>query len=89
MLSVMCGNGVFPWLTALCVVQILFSNEPVEVPKDETKPFEVTVNDTLIYSHCAPLSGEKGPILFEDNKWWGAADPSKVTLVEDKITAAM
>ena len=71
------------------MVQIVFSNEPVQVPTSETKPFEVMVNDTLIYSQSAPLSGEKGPILFEDSKWWSAADPSKVTFVEGKITAAI
>jgi hypothetical protein len=33
------------------------------------------VDGAVIYSHLAPLNGEKGPILLESNKWWGEPDP--------------
>jgi hypothetical protein len=60
-------------------VQVEFSNEPVEVPKGEGKPYEIKVNDEVIYSMLAPVNGEKGPINFEENKWFGPADPGMHT----------
>jgi len=55
--------------------QVEFSNDPVDVGQSPDKPFEVKVDGAVIYSHLAPVSGEKGPILFESNKWWGEPDP--------------
>lgn len=69
--------------------QVEFTNDPVEVPQGQDKPFEVKVDGTVIYSHLAPVNGEKGPILFESNKWWGEPDPAKIKLVEDKVSAAL
>ena len=68
--------------------KVEFSNTPVEVPKDEGKPFEVKVNDKVVYSHLAPIDGEKGPILFEANKWWGEPNPAYIARVESAIEAA-
>ena len=67
--------------------KVEISNDPVEVPQGQDKPFEVKVDGAVIYSHLAPLNGEKGPILLESNKWWGEPDPAKIKLVEDKIAA--
>ena len=59
----------------MCTLQVEFSNEPVEVPQGEGKPYEIKVNDEVIYSMLAPVNGEKGPVNFEENKWFGPADP--------------
>lgn len=70
------------FLTTKYGENVTITNEPVEA---EVKPFEVTVNGSLIYSMLTPVAGEKGPILFSANKWWGEVDQSKI----DTLTAAI
>ena len=63
-------------------------NEPVEVEKDDKKPFEVTVNGVLVYSTLTPIDGEKGPILFSSNKWWGEPEPKHIERIEKAIAGS-
>lgn len=60
-------------------------HHPEELAKDEPKPFEVSVNDKLVYSKLTPINGEKGPITFKYNRWHGEPDPTKVEQVENEI----
>ena len=63
--------------------------EPVDVAKGEKKPFEVSVNDVLVYSTLTPIDEEKGPILFSANKWWGEPVPHHLERLEKAICDAM
>ena len=62
-----------------------FTQEPVEVPQGEDKPYELYVNDQLVYSHLTPIDGERGPILFSKNKWWGEPVPKHLERVIESI----
>ena len=64
---------------------IQFTEEPVEVLKGEKKPYELTVNGELVYSHLTPIDEERGPILFSKNKWWGEPVPKHLERVEESI----
>ena len=71
-----------------------FTNEPIEHPEGEDKAFEITVNGTLVWSKLAkdagpqPVGGHGKPLLMEDNKWWGSADPALISYVMDAISSA-
>ena len=66
---------------ALCGVAVDFGRLPVDVGEGEEKPFDITVNGTLVYSKLAPVAGETGPLLFSTNKWWGEPAPEQITRV--------
>lgn len=70
-------------------LKITFVEEPVDVAKGEKKPFEVSVNDVLVYSTLTPIDDEKGPILFSSNKWWGEPVPHHLERLEKAICDAM
>jgi hypothetical protein len=67
---------------------VTITNEPIEVGKEETKPYDVSINGTLIYSPVTPVNGEKGPINLSANKWWGEPDQAKIDLITNSIDAA-
>lgn len=52
-------------------IMFSFINIPVKVNKGEKKPFEVYVENKLIYSNITPINNESGPILFSNSKWYG------------------
>ena len=60
-------------------------HNPEELANGEAKPFEVSVNNRLVYSKLMPVNGEQGPITFKYNKWTGEPDPAKVEQVEREI----
>ena len=62
-----------------------FNLEPVEVEKGDNKPFEVYVENVLVYSNLTPIDGEKGPILFEYSKWFGEPNPKHLKRIESSI----
>lgn len=69
-----------------------FTNEPVEVPQGQTKPYELTVNGKLVWSMLENVEGQptgpegkKMPLLFADNKWWGNFDASHVAYVDGQL----
>ena len=64
---------------------VQFTEEPIEVPKGKNKPYELTVNGELVYSHLTPINEERGPILFSVNKWWGEPVPKHLERVEQAI----
>jgi hypothetical protein len=64
---------------------ITFVDEPISVEKTEKKPFEVFLDDKLIYSNLKPINNEKGPVLFSTNKWWGEPDPENIERIENAI----
>ena len=51
------------------------------MPKDQKKPFEVTVDGKLVWSLLTPVaavpaSGQGKPLFFEaESKWFGAPKP--------------
>ena len=64
---------------------IQFVEKPVEVPKGEKKPYDITINGELIYSHLTPIDDEHGPILFSKNKWWGEPETKHLDRVVETI----
>tara|TARA_Y100000817_G_C16593236_1_gene427360 strand:+ start:389 stop:631 length:243 start_codon:yes stop_codon:yes gene_type:complete len=70
-------------------LNITFVQEPVDVEKGEKKPFEVSVNDVLVYSALTPIDDEKGPLLFSANKWWGEPVPKHIERIENAICETM
>lgn len=62
--------------------------------KDETKPFEITVNGKLVWSRLEKVEGQTAvggddkPLLFENNKWWGDADPAWAAYIDSAINSA-
>ena len=66
-------------------VMFSFNLEPIEVEKGNSKPFEVYVENNLIYSNLTPIDGEKGPVLFVPSKWYGDPDPKHLARIENSI----
>ena len=62
-----------------------FNLDPVEVEKGAPKPFEVYVENKLVYSNLTPVDGEKGPVLFEYSKWYGEPIPKHLERIEHSI----
>lgn len=69
--------------------RVQVTRSPEEVPQGETKPYEVTVEGVLVYSMRTPVAGEKGPILFETNKWWGEPVPEHLVRVTTAVQVAL
>ena len=69
-------------------ISFSFIEEPIEVKPGEEKPFDIYVNDKLLYSNITPIDGEKGPILFETSKWWGEPVQSHLDRIESEITSS-
>jgi hypothetical protein len=73
-------NGKFPGHVV--------TTEPIEVPKGETKPFEISVNGKLVWSMLEEVEGQplvdgkRKPLLLEDNKWWGSANPDHLSYLD-------
>tara|TARA_Y100000591_G_C21510323_1_gene534351 strand:- start:58 stop:267 length:210 start_codon:yes stop_codon:yes gene_type:complete len=62
-----------------------FNLEPLKVKKGNNKPFEVYVENNLVYSNLTPVDGENGPVLFEYSKWYGAPVPKHLERIENSI----
>ena len=70
---------------------INFTNTPVEVPKGEGKPFEITINDKLVWSMFEKVADQplqKKPIQLTTNKWWGEPDAAAIAFFESSVAAA-
>lgn len=51
------------------------------------KPFEVYVEDKLIYSNLAPLHDENGPLLVQTSMWWGEPNEEHIKRLNDAIVS--
>ena len=61
------------------------THQPKEIKSDDSKPFEVIINDELVYSKLTPINGETGPITFKYSKWHGEPNPTKLHTIEKVI----
>ena len=62
-----------------------FKLDPVEVEDGENKPFEVYIENNLVYSNLTPLNNENGPVLFSHSKWYGEPVPEHLDRIEKEI----
>mmetsp|Transcript_4168 Transcript_4168/g.7091 ORF Transcript_4168/g.7091 Transcript_4168/m.7091 type:complete len:88 (-) Transcript_4168:328-591(-) len=68
--------------------KVEFTNEPVEVPGSEPKPYEIFVDDELVYSMLTGAGGsENKPIVFGPHKYFGEPVASKLEGVMKAIEA--
>ena len=73
---------------------ITITNEPFETPEGGEKPFDVTINGKLVWSRVANAVPEMPealvgkPLVFKENKWWGAAQEDGIAYMEACINAA-
>ena len=56
------------------LVAIMFKNKPVYVGNGPT-PFEISLNNEIVYSKLFPLNGEMTPIFFAQHAYWGKPNP--------------
>ena len=58
--------------------KVEFSNEPVEVPQGQPKPYEIFLDGELVYSMLTGEGGsENKPIVFGPHQYFGDPVPSK------------
>lgn len=62
-----------------------FNLDPVNVEDGEKKPFEVYIENNLVYSNIASTHGENGPVLFSHSKWYGEPVPEHLERIEKEI----
>ena len=63
-----------------------FNLDPVEVGvKERKKPFEVFIENNLVYSNLTPINGENGPVLFSHSKWYGDPVPEHLERIGKEI----
>jgi hypothetical protein len=66
-----------------------FDLDPVEVDEGEKKPFEVYIENNLVYSNLTPTNCENGPVLFSHSKWYGEPVPEHLERIENAVENAV
>lgn len=55
-----------------------YVKQPQKINKNDNKPFEIYVNEVLVYSLLTPIDKETVPLITKYNKWIG--DPNEAQL---------
>ncbi len=91
--TIYCGswfNGLITQLQDYIVEKfgsddIEFVNYPKKVEKDQPKPYTIKINGKIVYSINDPVNGEKVPIIFKENKYFGKPDKGRLENLDNII----